>query len=69
MLDDKLGFDLVATEPRLADLAPFSIDYPHSICPWPDTQGFIDKAAANCDPVSKAKILAGNAERIFNLNR
>jgi len=68
VLDDKLGFDLVAVEPRLADLALFSTDYPHSICLWPDTLKDIERAAVNCDPVSKQKILAGNAVRIFNLN-
>jgi predicted TIM-barrel fold metal-dependent hydrolase len=68
VLDDKLGFDLVKTEPYLADLALFSTDYPHSICLWPDTADHIARAAANCDPVSRQKILAGNAVRIFNLN-
>jgi predicted TIM-barrel fold metal-dependent hydrolase len=68
VLDDKLGFDMVATEPQMADLALFSIDYPHSVCLWPDTPGYIDKSTVNCDPVSKAKILAGNVVRIFDLN-
>ena len=67
VLDDKLGFDLVASEPYLADTALFSTDYPHSFCLWPDTPDYIAKATANCDPVAKQKILAGNAMRIFNL--
>jgi len=68
VLDDKLGFDLVAMEPRMADLALFSIDYPHSICLWPNTQEDIERSTVNVDPVSKHKILAGNAVRVFNLN-
>jgi predicted TIM-barrel fold metal-dependent hydrolase len=67
VLDDKLGFDLVRAEPKLADMALFSTDYPHSICLWPDTRGYIEKAAAGCDPVSRQKILAGNAVKLFNL--
>jgi predicted TIM-barrel fold metal-dependent hydrolase len=68
VLDDKLGFDLVATEPRMADLALFSTDYPHSICLWPNTQNYIEQSTANVDPVAKQKILAGNAVKLFNLN-
>ncbi|MGB8365954.1 MAG: amidohydrolase family protein [Rhizomicrobium sp.] len=68
VLDDKLGFDLVASESWLADVALFSLDYPHSICLWPGTAGYIERTAANCNPASKHKILAGNAVRIFNLN-
>ena len=67
VLDDKLGFDLVAGEPWLAGVALFSLDYPHSICLWPDTAGHISRATANCAATSRQKILAGNAVRIFNL--
>jgi len=68
VLDDKVGFDLVASNPKMADLALFSTDYPHSICLWPNTLEHIERAAVNCDPVSKQKILAGNAIKLFNLN-
>lgn len=67
VLDDKLGFDMVKTDPMMAEVALFSIDYPHSVGLWPNTGDFIAKATVNCDPVSKHKILAGNAVRIFNL--
>jgi predicted TIM-barrel fold metal-dependent hydrolase len=67
VLDDKLGFDLVAREPKMADLALFSTDYPHSICLWPNTRKYIEESTANVDPVSKHKILAGNAVKLFNL--
>jgi len=68
VLDDKLGFDLVAVEPKLADMALFSTDYPHSICLWPDTLDSIAKVTVNCDPVAKAKILAGSAVKLFKLD-
>lgn len=68
VLDDYLGFGMIESKPYLADTALFSTDYPHSFCLWPDTGRFIEEAAAICDPVSKDKILAGNAVRIFNLN-
>jgi predicted TIM-barrel fold metal-dependent hydrolase len=68
VLDDKTGFDLVASNPMMADVALFSIDYPHSVCLWPDTAGYIKKATANVDPVAKQKILAGNSVEVFNLN-
>jgi predicted TIM-barrel fold metal-dependent hydrolase len=67
VLDDRLGFELVATEPYLADTAMFSTDYPHSFCLWPDTKGHIERVAGKLDPVAKHKILAGNAARVFGL--
>jgi predicted TIM-barrel fold metal-dependent hydrolase len=68
ILDDKVGFDLVPTDPMMADIALFSLDYPHSICLWPDTQGHIDRVASKIDPAARAKILAGNAVKLFNLD-
>lgn len=68
VLDDKVGFDLVQYDPQIADAALFCVDYPHSVCLWPNTAEYIEKATVNCDPISKQKILAGNAVRIFNLN-
>jgi predicted TIM-barrel fold metal-dependent hydrolase len=68
VLDDKLGFELVAKEPKMADLALFSTDYPHSICLWPNTRKYIAESTAGVDPVAKQKILAGNAVKLFNLN-
>lgn len=68
VLDDKVGFDLVQYDPQLADIALFSLDYPHSVCLWPNTADYIKAATVNCDAVSKQKILAGNAVRIFGLD-
>jgi predicted TIM-barrel fold metal-dependent hydrolase len=68
VLDDKVGFDLVQSDPQLADLALFSIDYPHSVCLWPNSADYIEKATVNVDPVSKTKILAGNSVQVFGLD-
>jgi predicted TIM-barrel fold metal-dependent hydrolase len=68
VLDDKVGFDLVQSDPQMADVALFSIDYPHSVCLWPNSASYIEKATVNVDPPSKRKILAGNAVRVFGLN-
>jgi predicted TIM-barrel fold metal-dependent hydrolase len=68
VLDDEPGFQAVASEPVLADMALFSIDYPHSVCLWPGSAGYIEKVTKGVDPVAKAKILTGNAERVFGLN-
>ena len=67
VLDDKLGFDMCASEPYLADMALFSTDYPHSVCLWPDTPAYIADCTQNCPPEARAKILAGNAVRLFGL--
>jgi len=68
VLDDKNGFDQVAAVPQLADIALFSIDYPHSICLWPNTPDDIARSTVNCPEDAKQKILAGNAVRVFNLD-
>ena len=68
VLDDKLGFDLVERDPYLADTALFSLDYPHSVCLWPNTADHIARAAANCPAEAKQKILAGNAIKLFGLD-
>ncbi|MDR2857237.1 MAG: amidohydrolase [Novosphingobium sp.] len=68
ILDDKVGFDQVANEPVMADVALFSIDYPHSVCLWPNTRKYIDDVTMNVAPDAKHKILAGNAVKLFNLD-
>jgi len=67
VLDDQVGFDMVAKEPVLADMALFSLDYPHSVALWPNSAKHIERVTKNVDPVSKQKILAGNAVKVFNL--
>jgi predicted TIM-barrel fold metal-dependent hydrolase len=68
VLDDKIGFDLVQLDPQMADVALFSIDYPHSVCLWPNTAKYIEESTVNVDPVAKQKILSGNAMKLFNLS-
>ena len=67
VLDDKAGFDSIRFDPQMADTALFSIDYPHSVCLWPNSQDYIAKCTVNVDPVSKAKVLSGNAVKLFHL--
>jgi predicted TIM-barrel fold metal-dependent hydrolase len=68
VLDDQVGFDYVQHDPQMAEIAMFSIDYPHSVCLWPGSAGHIERVTKNVDPVSKEKILAGNAIRVYDLN-
>lgn len=68
VLDDKIGFELVKLDPQMADVALFSIDYPHSVCLWPNTAKYIEESTAGVDPVAKQKILSGNAVKLFNLD-
>ena len=68
VLDDQLGFDMIADKPYLADTAMFSTDYPHSFCLWPDTGRYIEELTQDIDPMAKQKVLAGNAVRAFGLN-
>lgn len=68
VLDDEVGFKQVPSERYLADVALFSLDYPHSLCLWPDSAGHIEKLTKDLNPASKDKILSGNAVRLFNLN-
>jgi predicted TIM-barrel fold metal-dependent hydrolase len=68
VLDDEVGFDLVRTDPSLADVALFSIDYPHSVCLWPGSAGHIERVTRTLGAAAKRKILSENAARIFRLN-
>jgi predicted TIM-barrel fold metal-dependent hydrolase len=68
VLDDQVGFDQVRFDPQLAEMAMFSIDYPHSICLWPGSAKHIERVTKNVDPTSKSKILADNAIRVYGLN-
>jgi len=67
VLDDQLGFDLVASHPYLADTALFSSDYPHSVTLWPHSREHATKLTAGLSPAAAAKILAGNAARLYGL--
>ena len=69
VLDDKVGFDMVEQEPVLAEVALFSIDYPHSVCLWPNTAKYIEESTENVAPAAKRKILAGNAQEPSTAHR
>lgn len=43
------------------------LDYPHSLCLWPNSASHIDRLTKNLAPLAKQKILAGNAVQLFNL--
>ena len=47
VLDDQIGFDLVAAHPYLADTAMFSSDYPHSVTLWPNSRQHATTLTAN----------------------
>lgn len=67
VLDDHVGFKLMADYPYLADCAMFSTDYPHSVCLWPDTRDHVAKLTAGVDHAQVEKVLAGNAARIYRI--
>ena len=67
VLDDRVGFRAVKDYPFLADTALFCVDYPHSVCLWPNSAKHIARATEGCDPAAVQKILSGNAVKLFNL--
>lgn len=69
VLDDAIGFRIIANGlyPRLADMAMFSTDYPHSVCLWPNTRKHLETLTVGLSEVDKTKVLTGNAERVYGL--
>lgn len=66
-LDDHYGYNAIRQDPSLADAVMFSIDYPHSVTLWPNSAQHIEKLTEGFDPVSKHKVLAGNAAAVYGL--
>jgi predicted TIM-barrel fold metal-dependent hydrolase len=67
-LDDAVGFDLMkAGSPRLVDTCMFSTDYPHSVTLWPNTAQHVRELTAGMREDDVAKVLAGNAARVYGL--
>jgi predicted TIM-barrel fold metal-dependent hydrolase len=67
-LDDFVGFDLMkAGVPRLVDTCMFSTDYPHSVTLWPNTAKYVDELTSGMRDDDRAKVLAGNAARVYRL--
>jgi predicted TIM-barrel fold metal-dependent hydrolase len=67
VLDDHVGFSLVPSHPWLADMAMYSTDYPHSVTLWPRSAELIPKLTAGVGAQARAKILAGNAARLYGI--
>jgi predicted TIM-barrel fold metal-dependent hydrolase len=67
VLDDEVGFRMVNDHAWLADCAMYSTDYPHSVTLWPNSREHVPKLTKDLDPVDAAKILAGNAARVYGV--
>jgi len=65
VLDDRLGFRLLKEDPRLAAATMWSIDYPHAVSLWGQTQPLIAELTDGLDEATRHNILAGTAERVF----
>jgi hypothetical protein len=44
----------------------WSNDYPHSACIWPGATRFIAQDLGHLTPEDRAKVLCGNAARLYN---
>ena len=67
VLDDYVGYRLMADYPWLVDASMYSTDYPHSVTLWPNSSELIPKLTADLPPDATRKVLAGNAERLFGV--
>lgn len=67
VLDDYLYFEQAKSDPVIASAGMFSTDYPHSTTLFPHTQEYIAKLSVGMDAETKHQILAGNAQRVYNL--
>jgi hypothetical protein len=48
------------------DTFMWSNDYPHSACIWPGATRFIAQDLGHLTPEARAKVLCGNAVRLYN---
>jgi predicted TIM-barrel fold metal-dependent hydrolase len=67
VLDDAVGFDLVASHPWLADCAMWSSDYPHSVTLWPRSRQILGDLAKSLRQDQLDKIAFGNAARVYGI--
>ncbi|MBW2268572.1 MAG: amidohydrolase family protein [Deltaproteobacteria bacterium] len=67
IIDDKVGFDLVASYPWLADTALWSSDYPHSVSAWPNSRKVLTELGSALTSEQLEKIAHGNAARIYGV--
>ena len=66
-LDDYVGFEAMRTDAQMVDMTMYSTDYPHSVSLWPNSDKLIPVLTKGYDEASRAKVLAGNAVRVFGL--
>lgn len=50
------------------DNVMFETDFPHIVCLYPDPLGFMDKGLAKLDHTARAKVMGGNAARIYHID-
>jgi predicted TIM-barrel fold metal-dependent hydrolase len=67
VLDDFVGFRMVEQYPWLADTGMFSSDYPHSVTLWPNSSKVAEQLTEGLSPDDAAKILSGNAARVYGV--
>jgi predicted TIM-barrel fold metal-dependent hydrolase len=67
ILDDAVGFELVASHPWLADCAMWSSDYPHSVTLWPRSRQILADLAKNLRQDQLDQIAFGNAARVYGI--
>lgn len=67
ILNDAVGFELVAGHPWLADCAMWSSDYPHSVTLWPRSRQFLGELGGGLSASQLEKIAFGNAARVYGV--
>ena len=67
VLDDYVGFRLMADYPWMADASMYSSDYPHSVTLWPNSREHHPELTADLPDDMARKVLSGNAERLFGV--
>lgn len=67
VLDDEVGFRMIAEHPWLADCAMWSSDYPHSVTLWPRSRQILASLAKDLRQDQLDKIAFGNAARVYGL--
>jgi predicted TIM-barrel fold metal-dependent hydrolase len=58
---------MVEQYPWLADTAMFSSDYPHSVTLWPNSRTHAAALTSGLPEDAAAKMLAGNAARLYGV--
>ena len=67
ILDDNVGFDLIAGHPWLADCAMWSSDYPHSVTLWPRSRQILADLSKDLKQDQLDKIAFANAARVYGI--